>query len=212
MTDQRIRILIVDDHPMVLKGLAATLNPEPDMEVVAAATDGEQAVKLFRDERPDITIMDLNLKSNMTGTQAIQAIRHEFPEARIIVLTVNRGDDDIFRALRAGAVTYLLKETLGDDLVSIIRDVHAGGGPIPPQVARKLADRVGQPSLTSREMEVLKLMAKGLRNKQIAGQLGISDQTAQGHVKSVLLKLNVHDRTEAVTAAFRRGIIHIETI
>src|SRR5260370_42146803 len=139
MTDQRIRILIVDDHPMVLKGLAATLNPEPDMEVVAAATDGEQAVKLFRDERPDITIMDLNLKPNMTGTQAIQAIRHEFPDARIIVLTRNRGDDDIFRALRSAAPTYLLKETAGDDLASIIRDVHAGGRPVPPQLARKLA-------------------------------------------------------------------------
>src|SRR5262249_17413360 len=146
---------IVDDHPMVLKGLAATLDPEPDMEVVASAADGKQAVKLFRDKRPDVTIMDLHMKSDMTGTQAIQAIRREFPQARIIVLSAYQGDEDVFRAVQAGAVTYLLKETLGDDLVPIIRDVHAGGGPIPPQIARKLADRLVQPSLTPREIEVL---------------------------------------------------------
>src|SRR5579872_5470753 len=142
MPQSRIRILVVDDHAIVRKGLAATINPESDMEVVASAATGRQAIELFRENLPDITIMDLGLTPEMTGLQAIQAIRSEFPDARIIVLSAYKGDEDIYRTLEAGAVTYLLKETLSEDLVPIIREVHAGGGPIPPEVGRKLADRI----------------------------------------------------------------------
>jgi DNA-binding NarL/FixJ family response regulator len=206
----QIRILIVDDHPIVRKGLAATIEPEPDMEVVGSAGTGKQACELFREKLPDVTLMDLTLTPEMSGIQAIQAIRREFPDARIIVLSAYKGDEDIYRALHAGAATYLLKESLGDDLIPIIREVHAGGGPIPSQVGRKLADRVKQPALTARELEVLQLIATGMRNKEIAGALNISEETTQGHVKNILAKLNVHDRTEAVTLAIRRGIIHID--
>jgi two-component system, NarL family, response regulator len=208
--NSRIRILIVDDHPIVRKGLASTIEPEPDMEVVGLAGAGKVACELFRAKVPDVTIMDLTLTPEMSGIQAIQAIRGEFPDARIIVLSAYKGDEDIYRALQAGAATYLLKESLGDDLIPIIREVHAGGGPIPPQVGRKLADRVKQLTLTPREMEVLQLIATGMRNKEIAGALNISEETTQGHVKNVFSKLNVHDRTEAVTVAIRRGIIHID--
>jgi len=206
----RIRILLVDDHRMVLKGLAATLEPEPDMEIVASARTGKEAVDLFRSTRPDVTIMDLSLTPEMDGIEATRAIRLEFEDARIIVLSAHQGDEDIYRAVQAGAVTYLLKETLGDDLVQIVRDVHAGGGPIPPQVARKLADRLAHPSLTLREVEVLRLVAEGLRNKEIATRLGVSELTAQGHVKNILSKLKASDRTGAVTVALRRGIIHLD--
>jgi DNA-binding NarL/FixJ family response regulator len=200
----------VDDHAIVRKGLTAILDPEPDMEVVAAASTGKQAIELFRATNPDVTIMDLSLTPEMSGIEAIRAIRREFAGARIVVLTASKGDEDIYRALRAGAATYLLKDTLGDDLVPIIREVHAGGGPIPPYVARKLADRVAMSSLTARESEVLQLVARGLRNKEISVSLGIAETTIQGHMKNILSKLNVHDRTEAVTVAVSRGIIHID--
>lgn len=180
------------------------------MEVVGSAGTGKLGCELFREKVPDVTIMDLTLTPEMSGIQAIQAIRGEFPNARIIVLSAYKGDEDIYRALQAGAATYLLKESLGDDLIPIIREVHAGGGPIPPQVGRKLADRVKQLTLTAREMEVLQLVATGMRNKEIAAALNISDETTQGHVKNIFSKLNVHDRTEAVTVAIRRGIIHID--
>lgn len=194
---------------MVLKGLSATIEPEPDMEVIASASTGLDAVRLFRELRPDITIMDLNLKQEMTGTQAIQEIRREFPDARIIVLSAYDGNEDIYQAIQAGAATYLLKESLGDDLIPIIREVQAGGGPISAFVARKLADRVSDSALSTREREVVQLMAEGLRNKEIGKRLSITEQTTQSHVRSILTKLKVHDRTEAVTAAIRRGIIHL---
>jgi DNA-binding NarL/FixJ family response regulator len=209
MTDAPIRVLVVDDYAIVRKGLEAVIRPESDMQVVATTGTGRKAVELFASLRPDVTIMDLSLTLEMTGIQAIQAIRAEFPDARIIVLSAYKGDEDIFRALQAGAVTYLLKETLGDDLIPIIREVHAGGGPIPPEVGRKLADRVTQAALTVREIEVLELVAKGMRNKEIGASLHISTQTAEGHLKSILLKLNVHDRTEAVTVAVRRGFLRM---
>ena len=205
-----IRILVVDDHQVVRRGLAASIDPEPDMKVVASASSGKQGLELFREHRPDITIMDLRLTQEMHGIETIQAIRREFPDARIIVLSAHRGDEDIFRALQAGAVTFLTKDTLGDELIPAIRQVHAGARPIPPYVASKLAERMTQTALTSREVEVLELMALGLRNKEIAANLGISDATTQGHVKNILSKLNVHDRTEAVTLALQRGIIHID--
>ena len=210
MSQPSIRILIVDDHPVVRKGLTATIEPEPDMQVVASAANGRDALALFRQHRPDVTIMDLTLTPDMSGDQVIQAIRSEFPEARVIALSAHQGDESIYKALHAGARTFLLKDTLSEELIAAIRDVHAGGRPIPPFVAAKLADRMTLPVLTPRELAVLKLMAKGKRNKEIAGQLGIADATTQGHVKSILAKLDVHDRTEAVTEAIRRGIIHLE--
>lgn len=210
MPQASIRILIVDDHPVVRKGLAATIDPEPDMKVIASASNGRDAVQLFRQHRPEVTIMDLTLTPDMSGAQTIQAIRSEFPEARVIALSAHQGDESIYQALHAGARTFLLKDTLSEELISAIREVHAGNRPIPPFVAGKLADRMTMQPLTPRELAVLKLMAKGLRNKEIAAQLGIADATTQGHVKSIHLKLGVHDRTEAVTDAIRRGIIHLE--
>lgn len=207
MRHQPIRILVVDDHPVFLKGLTATLDPEHDMEVVGCAVTGSQAVKLYRETMPDVTIIDITLTPDMTGIETTIAIRREFPDARIVVLSVNKGEDVIYRALQAGAATYLLKETLGDELVRIIREVHSGGGPIPPDVGRKFADRAARPSLTARELEVLQLIADGLRNKEIADRLAISEQTVQSHVKNILAKLSVSDRTKAVTVALRRGII-----
>src|ERR1700730_17782820 len=161
--DQRIRILIVDDHGIVRKGLASTIAAEPDMEVVGSVGNGREAIAQFREQRPDLTIMDITLTPEMNGIEAIEAIRSESPHARVIVLSAYKGDQDIYRAWQAGAATYLLKETLGDDLIPIIREVHAGGGPIPPQVARKLADRVTKPVLTPREIKLLSLIAEGLR-------------------------------------------------
>ena len=209
MPQSPIRILIVDDHPMMRKGLAAGVASEPDMEVVASVGTGQEAVAAFRERRPDITLMDLGLTPEMTGLEAIKAIRRHSPEARIVVISAYKGDEDIFRALEAGAITYLLKETLGDELAPLIREVHAGGGPIPPEVGRKLADRIQHSSLTAREAEVLELVAKGMKNKEVGIRLHISEDTVQGHVKSILLKLRANDRTEAVTIAVRRGILHL---
>lgn len=210
MDQPRIRVLVVDDHPMMRKGLAATLEPESDMQVVGAAASGDEALRIFRETRPDVTLMDLKLKGHMSGIDAVIAIRHEFPGARIVIISAYKGDEDIYRAMHAGAATFLLKEALGDELVSVIREVHAGGGPIPQFVARQLANRMTQSSLTARETEVLQLMAQGMRNKEIGASLHVSETTAQGHVKNILSKLGVHDRTEAVRVAFERGIIHLD--
>ena len=207
--DTHIRILIVDDHPMVRKGLTATISPETDMEVVGTAASGTEALELFKSEKPDITIMDLGLTPEMTGTEAIQAIRKESSEARIIVLSGYKGDDDIVRALRAGAITYLLKETVGDDLIPIIRQVHNGGRPISPEIGKTLADRMQQPGLTTREVEVLQQISKGKGNKEIGAILHISEETVQGHVKNIFTKLKVHDRTEAVIVGVQRGFLRV---
>lgn len=206
---QRIRVLVVDDHPMVLKGLVATLSAERDIEVVGSANSGPQALARFTELKPDVTLMDVTMGAEMNGIEAIRMIRSHCAEARVIVVSANCGDEVIYRALQAGAVTYLLKETLGDDLVPIIREVHAGKGRIPPDVARKLADRVSRTALTTREIEVLGLIAEGLRNKEIAAQLEIVDQTVEFHIKNIFSKLGVNDRTKAVTVAIRRGIIHM---
>jgi DNA-binding NarL/FixJ family response regulator len=209
MAEQRIRILVVDDHPAIRKGLIATLEPEPDMEVIASAGTRAQAIELHRQHRPDITFMDLGLEGETGGIDAIQQIRKESPQAKIIVFSALRGDEDVFRALQSGAVTFLSKGTSEEDLLRTVREVHAGGRPIPQEVARKLADRLTLSNLTPREIEVVKLVADGLRNKEIGGRLGISEETVQGHMKNILSKLGVNDRTKAAIIAAQRGIIHL---
>jgi two-component system, NarL family, response regulator len=204
----RIRVLCVDDHRVMLDGLSLLIGRQPDMEVVASATSGEQAVELFERHVPDVTLMDLQLPT-MSGLEAIQTICRGREGARIVVLTMYQGDEDIYRALEAGAAAYVLKDALSDDLVCVIREVHTGKRPIPSDVAATLAARSAQPSLTPREVEVVRLIAEGLRNKEIAFALGITEQTAKVHVKNILAKLGVNDRTAIIPIALRRGIIHI---
>ena len=204
----RITVLAVDDHRVVLDGLSLLIGRQPDMEVVATATSGEQAVALYHEHRPDIVLMDLRLPT-MSGLEAIEQICTEDPEARIVVLTMYSGDEDITQALEAGAVTYLLKDMLSEDLVRVIREVHAGERPISSDVAARLEARKMLPSLTPREVEVVRLIAQGMRNKEIGVALGISEETAKVHVKNILAKLNVNDRTAVIPVALRRGIIHL---
>jgi DNA-binding NarL/FixJ family response regulator len=204
-----IRVLVVDDHPMVRAGLMATIDPEPDMTVVASASTGREGLEQYRQHQPDVMLIDLRMPE-MGGVDAIRTIRAEFPTAKIIVLSTYQGDEDIYRALEAGAVTYLLKDTLAEKMVGIVREVAGGGRPIPPEVAQRLSERMFQAALTAREIEVLHLVARGMRNKEIAGELKISDETVEGHVKKILAKLLVHDRTEAVAVAVRRGIVHLD--
>lgn len=203
-----IRVLCVDDHRLVREGIALIINREPDMQVVGAASTGEEAVEIFQRTRPDITLMDLQL-GEMSGVEAIRAIRAESPEARIIVLTMYHGNEDIYRAMQAGATTYLVKNMLSDDLIRVVREVYAGERPMSPDVEEKLQERARQPALTSREIQVLELVAQGLRNKEIAARLEISDETVGVHVKNLLSKLNAPDRTAAVGVAVRRGIIRL---
>ena len=203
-----IRVLCVDDHRLMREGIARIVGVQSDMTVVAEASDGEEAVEQFIKHRPDVTLMDLEMP-RVNGVQAIQAIRARQADARVVVLTMYHGDEDIFRAVAAGAMGYLLKDTLPDDLIRVIRDVHAGQRAIPPEIAAVLEQRANQPSLTFRESQVLELLATGKRNKEIAAALGISGDTASAHIKSIFLKFNVHDRTAALAEALRRGIIHI---
>jgi len=203
-----IRVLCVDDHRLMREGIARIVGVQPDMTVVAQASDGEQAVEQFLRFRPDVTLMDLEMPT-MRGVQAIHAIRRHAPDARIVVLTMYHGDEDIHRAVAAGAVGYLLKDTLPDDLIRVIREVHSGQRAIPPEIAAALEQRASQPTLTLREFQVLELLATGKRNKEIAASLGISADTASAHVKSIFQKFNVHDRTAALAEALRRGIIHL---
>jgi DNA-binding NarL/FixJ family response regulator len=190
------------------EGIMRVVGLQADMTVVAQASNGEEAVEQFLQHRPDVTLMDLQLP-RVNGLQAIRAIRHAQPDARIVVLTMYHGDEDIYRALQAGAVGYLLKDTVPEDLIRVIREVHAGQRAIPPDVAATLASRAKQPALTLRELQVLELLATGKRNKEIAADLGISSDTARAHIKSIFVKFNVHDRTAALAEALRRGIIHI---
>lgn len=204
-----IRILLVDDHPVVREGLAAMINRRRDMTVVGEASDGRSALDLFRETEPDVTLMDLRMPE-MSGVAAIGAIREEFPDARIIVLTTYDGDEDIYRGLQAGAMAYLLKDTPRDELLDTIRAVHAGQKRIPPEVGNKLAQRLFTPELTPRELEVLELIVAGQTNREIGESLAITEGTVKAHVNNILGKLDVSDRTQAVTAALRRGIVHLD--
>jgi two-component system NarL family response regulator len=193
---------------MVREGLALIIDLQRDMKVVGVASTGEAGVELFASLRPDVTLMDLEMPG-MSGVEATRAITEQFPAARIIVVTVHHGNEDIYRALQAGATTYVLKDMLTKDLIRVIRQVDAGARPMPGDVAAILAERQAQAALTSREIEVLDLVAAGLANKEIASTLTISLQTVNAHVRNILGKLDVNDRTAAVGVALRRGIIHI---
>lgn len=204
-----IRILVVDDHKIVRQGLVALLNTVPEMKVVAEASDGEEAIEVYRRHKPDITLMDLRLPK-LGGADVIARIRAEAPAARLIVLTTFDGDEDIFRAIQAGAKGYLLKGMDIDELTEAIRSVHAGKSRIPAFVAEKLAERMGGPALTTREIEVLKRIVAGRSNKEIGTDLFISEATVKTHVNSILGKLGVTDRTQAATSALQRGIVHLD--
>ena len=205
-----IRILSVDDHDLVRKGIAAILSTEADLELVAAASCGSEAIALFRKHKPDVTLMDLRL-SDMSGSEVTAAIRAEFPEARIIALTSYDGDQDIYRALEAGVRGYLLKEMVHTEVVKAIRTVHEGKRFIPAEVAQQLTGFFPDVALTPREVEVLSLVARGLGNKEVGDVLGTAPGTVKAHVQSILAKLGAKDRTHAVTIALRRGIIHLHS-
>jgi DNA-binding NarL/FixJ family response regulator len=204
----KIRILIADDHFLVRIGLIALVNMEPDMEVVGEASDGAQALTIFEKLQPDLTLMDLRMPGK-DGIQATLEIRGKFPTARILMLTTYDGDDDIHKALQAGAQGYVLKNSTRETLVPALRSVAAGERWIPKDIARRLASRKTFEELTPREIEVLHKLARGLANKEIGDALGISEHTVKGHLKNILAKLRVADRTEAVTTAILRGIIHL---
>jgi DNA-binding NarL/FixJ family response regulator len=201
-----IRILAVDDHPLLREGIAALVNSQPDTKLIAEAANGREAVEQFRKHRPDVTLMDLQMPG-INGIDAMIAIRREFPQARIVVLTTYKGDADVLRALTAGARGYLLKNLLRKELLETIRTVHAGQKRIPPEVAAQLADHASTDELTEREIDVLRLISSGNANKTIGARLSISEETVKGHVKSVLSKLDANSRTHAVTISLKRGII-----
>lgn len=203
-----IRILCVDDHWLIREGLARSVGVQPDMTVVAEASNGAEAIEQYQRHRPDVTLMDLQMPG-MGGVEATRGIRAVDPQARIVVLTMYDGNEDVHRALQAGAVGYLLKDAVPDELIKVVREVHAGQRSIPPEIAAVLALRANTPNLTDREIQVLELLAQGMRNKEIGAALEISSETANSHVKSIFSKLKVHDRTAALTVAVRRGIIRI---
>jgi two-component system, NarL family, response regulator len=205
-----IRIMTVDDHPLLRQGIAALLAGQPDMEVVAEASDGEEAIAQFRRHRPDVTLMDLQMP-NVNGTEAISRIRSEFPDAKILVFSTYAGDVQVLHAMKAGARGYLLKGNVRTDLLDAIRTVHAGRKRIPPEIAAELANHAADDQLTSREIDVLRLIGAGNANKQIADKLCIGETTVKNHISSILSKLGANDRTHAVTIALQRGIIELET-
>jgi DNA-binding NarL/FixJ family response regulator len=206
---ETIRVLVADDHPVVRTGLAAVLVQQPDLDLVAEAENGERAVELYRQHQPDVCLMDLRMPV-MDGVEAIRAITSEFPGARILALTTYEGDADIRRALDAGARGYLLKDMLLTDVIQAVRTVRRGERVIPNAVAARLAEFPARSDLTERELEVLQFVARGLSNKEVARAIGRTDETVKIHLKNVFAKLDVADRTEAVTVALTRGLIHID--
>lgn len=203
-----IKVLTVDDHALLRKGIAALVNAEPDMKLVAEASNGHEAIEKFRQHRPDVTLMDLQMP-DLNGTEAIALIQSEFPDARIVVLTTYTGDAQVLRALRAGARGYILKGKVNRELLDTIRAVHAGQKRIPPDVAELLADHATDDELTQREIDVLRLIAAGNSNKLIADQLSIGEATVKSHVTNILSKLGANDRAHAVTIGLKRGIIEL---
>jgi DNA-binding NarL/FixJ family response regulator len=203
-----IRVLAVDDHALLRDGIAALIGNQSDMELVAEASNGREAIELFRQHHPDVTLMDLQMPE-MGGIDALSAIRGEFPEARIIVLTTYAGDVQVFRALKAGARAFLLKGLLRKELLDTIRAVHAGQRRLPPEIAAEIAEHSTDSALTPREIDVLRLIAGGNANKEIAARLSLTEETVKGHVKNILAKLDANDRTHAVTIGLKRGIIEI---
>ena len=204
-----IRILTVDDHPLLRKGIASLVNAEPDLKLIAEASNGKEAIDAFRAHQPDVTLMDLQMPS-VDGIDAINAIRREFPDARIIVLTTYSGDTQVLRALKAGARGYILKGHVHRELLDAIRAVHAGQKRIPPEIAAQLADHAADDTLTQREIDVLQLIAAGNSNKLIADQLSIGEATVKSHVTNILSKLGANDRAHAVTIGLKRGIIELD--
>ena len=203
-----IRVLTVDDHPLMMAGIAGEINAQPDMRVVAEATDGSEGIARFREHRPDVTLMDIRMP-NVNGLDAVSAIMREFPTARIVILTTVGGDVQALRAFKAGAAGYLLKNMLRKDLIDTIRLVHAGKRRIPPEIAKELAEHSMDDALTTREIDVLRGVARGNSNGGIASELSISEHTVKNHVKSILSKLRAADRTHAVMIALKRGFIDL---
>jgi len=203
-----IRVMAVDDHPLMMAGIVGEINAQTDMRVVAEACDGDEALALFRKHRPDITLMDIRMPK-VDGIAAIASIHEQFPQARIIVLTTSAGDVQAVRAFKAGAVGYLLKNLLRTELLETIRSVHRGHKRIPPEIAQQIAEHAADDSPTTRELEVLRRVAKGNSNKVIASDLNISEHTVKNHLKSILSKLNASDRTHAVMIALQRGFLEM---
>jgi DNA-binding NarL/FixJ family response regulator len=206
-----IRILTVDDHPLLREGIAALVKAEADMELVAEASNGEEAIKQFRLHRPDITLMDIQMP-NMNGTEAINRIRNEFPNAKIIVLSTYSGDVQVLRAIKAGARGYIVKGHVHRELLDAIRSVNAGHKRIPPEIAAELAEHAADDALSLREIDVLRLIGAGNGNKQIADKLSIEETTVKSHIGSILSKLGANDRTHAVTIGLQRGIIELDIL
>lgn len=207
-TEAKIRIIAVDDHPLLRKGIAAVIKAQPDMMLVAEASTGNEAIQKFEEHIPDVALMDLRLP-DLSGIDAIIAIRGRHPDARVIVLTTFEGDIEITRALQAGARAYMLKNTPPRELADVIREVHAGKKRIPPEVAARLAEYVGDEALSKRELDVLRHLVEGTRNREIAKRLFISEETVKVHVKHIMEKLRASDRTEATAIAVRRGIVQL---
>jgi DNA-binding NarL/FixJ family response regulator len=203
-----IRVLSVDDHPLIREGIAALIRKQSDMELIAEASNGREAVDLFREHHPDVTLMDLQMPE-MSGIDALSAIRGEFPDARIIVLTSYAGDVQVSRALKSGARGYLLKDLLRKELLETIRAVHAGQRRVSSEVASGIAEHATDDTLTPRETDVLRLIGAGNANKEIGAQLGLTEETVKSHVRNILAKLDANDRTHAVTIALKRGIIEL---